>query len=150
MRTLRVRTLLLTRSPSRTCSSRHNSLAEGTGIEINSWRLMVTPARSAGTLSLPRFSNQRFTPTSHSAMAWRAEVFPELLGPMNTTRSLRSIVTSEKVLKFFMVNPVSIYTFFLPAPHLLPKRLSAPLCGYPDPTIEQESTADIRAQRQYA
>jgi len=46
-------------------------------------------------------------PTSHSAIAWSAVVFPELFGPMKTTGLPSSISADVKRLKLRMVSFVS-------------------------------------------
>jgi hypothetical protein len=49
----------------------------------------------------------RRNPTSHSAIAWSAVVFPELLGPMKTTGLPSSISALVKRLKLRIVSLVS-------------------------------------------
>ena len=78
------------------------------GIATRSRGLTVTPGRFSGVLFPALFSFQRLRPTSQSANACMAEVFPELLGPMKTTGLPRSISTSPKRLKFRMTSLVSI------------------------------------------
>ena len=69
---------------------------------------MATPARFSGVSRPDRFSFQRSRPIFQSARACRAEVLPELLGPMKTTGLPSSISTRSKRLKLRRVSLVSI------------------------------------------
>ncbi len=78
-------------------------------MEIKSRRLIVTPGRFSGDAFPPRFAFHCRSPISHSANACSALVFPELLGPMNTTDFPNSMSTSPKRLKFRIWSRVSIF-----------------------------------------
>ncbi len=123
----------------------HRRFALGTGTATRSRRFIVTPGLFSGRPLPFLLSFHLLSPTCHKARACRADVFPELFGPMNTTGLPRSTSTSPKRLKFRILIFVSIqpstsqnivapwrnHGVSDPRTHQSPSRSpQSPACGY--------------------
>ena len=94
---------------SRTRKSRHSNRASGTGTEMRSRRLIVTPRLFSRFVFPLRFSFHLLSPISQKSSACNAVVLPESFGPIKTTGFPNSISTSPKFLKLRQISFVSIF-----------------------------------------